>query len=61
MHIAGLVRVQFDRAQPKLVVQGLLSNVLKYGLGTWAEVHVKQTGSCACLTVGGPRHGRASG
>ena len=51
LRIAGPVRGRFDRARLEQVVQGLLSNALKYGPGKPVEVHVEQVGPCARLTV----------
>ncbi|WP_306437759.1 MULTISPECIES: sensor histidine kinase KdpD [Corallococcus] len=51
LRIAGPVRGRFDRARLAQVVQGRLSNALKYGPGKPVEVHVEQVGPCARLTV----------
>ncbi|WP_375757566.1 ATP-binding protein [Corallococcus exercitus] len=51
LRIAGPVRGRFDRARLEQVVQGLLSNALKYGAGKPVEIHVTQDGPCARLTV----------
>ncbi|NOK18100.1 ATP-binding protein [Corallococcus carmarthensis] len=51
LRIAAPVQGRFDRARLELVVQGLLSNALKYGPGKPVEIHVEQEGSCARLTV----------
>ncbi|MBZ4371385.1 response regulator [Corallococcus sp. AS-1-6] len=51
LRIAGPVRGRFDRGRLEQVVQGLLSNALKYGAGKPVEVRVEQAGPCARLTV----------
>ncbi|WAS88960.1 MULTISPECIES: hybrid sensor histidine kinase/response regulator [unclassified Corallococcus] len=49
--VAGPVRGRFDKARLEQVVQGLLSNALKYGVGKPVEVHLEQVGPSARLTV----------
>ncbi|WP_171810940.1 hybrid sensor histidine kinase/response regulator [Corallococcus exiguus] len=51
LRVGGPVRGRFDRARLEQVVQGLLSNALKYGPGKPVEVHVAQVGPSARLTV----------
>ncbi|WP_169819702.1 hybrid sensor histidine kinase/response regulator [Corallococcus exiguus] len=51
LRVAGPVRGRFDRARLEQVVQGLLSNALKYGPGKPVEVHLEQVGPSARLMV----------
>ncbi|MBN8468655.1 response regulator [Corallococcus exiguus] len=51
LRVVGPVRGRFDRARLEQVVQGLLSNALKYGPGKPVEVHLEQVGPSARLTV----------
>ncbi|MHA7629155.1 hybrid sensor histidine kinase/response regulator [Corallococcus sp. M7] len=51
VRVAGPVRGRFDKSRVEQVVQGLLSNALKYGPGKPVEVHLDQVDPSARLTV----------